>query len=135
MGHVEGTTARVLCPIQFELGVGEAFEGPFVENFEPSDEMEQLLVQASQLLEGLEPETTSRADAAVSGTIDDLLGGLKPGTAATIDDLMLQASQQFERSSVVPEKPVNNATMSRFSDPVTIGDVENVRVSGVPGKT
>ena len=121
--------------IQFELGVGEAFKGPFVENFKPSDEMEQLLVQASQHLEGLKPETTSRVDAAVSGTIDDLLGGLKPETTAAIDDLMLQASQQFERSSVVPEKLVNNATRSRFLDPVTIGDVENVRVSGVPGKT
>ena len=38
-----------LCPIGFKLGVGEAFEGPFAESFEPSDETEKLLVQASQL--------------------------------------------------------------------------------------
>ena len=63
------------CPIQFELGVGEAFEGPFAESFEPSDETEELLVQASQLLKGLEARATSSADAAVSGTIDDLLLG------------------------------------------------------------
>ena len=70
----------------------------------------------SQLLEGLEPGATSLPDAA-------------------IDDLLLQASQQFEQLSVVPEKPVKDATRSRFSDLVTVGDVENVRVSGVPGKT
>jgi len=63
------------CPIQFELGVGEAFEGPFAESFEPSDETEELLVQASQLLEGLEASATRSANAAVSGTIDDLLLG------------------------------------------------------------
>ena len=105
-----------LCPIEFKLGVGEAFEGPFAESFEPSDETEELLVQASQLLEELEPGATSLPDAA-------------------IDDLLLQASQQFERSSVVLEKPVKDDTKSRFSDPVTVGDVENVRVSGIPGKT
>ena len=38
-----------LCPIGFKPGVSEAFEGPFVESFEPSDETEKLLVQASQL--------------------------------------------------------------------------------------
>ena len=38
-----------LCPIGFKLGVGKAFECPFAENFEPSDETEKLLVQASQL--------------------------------------------------------------------------------------
>ena len=27
-----------LCPIQLKLGVGEAFEGPFAESFEPFDE-------------------------------------------------------------------------------------------------
>lgn len=61
------------------------FEGPFSESFDPSDETEQLLVQASQILEGLEPDATNRADrAAVSGTIDDLL---------------LKDSQQLEHSS------------------------------------
>ena len=35
---------------------------------------------------------------------------------------------------MVPEKPVKDDTKSRFSDPVTVGDLENVRVSGVPGK-
>ena len=62
-----------LCPIKFKLGVGKAFEGPFAESFKPSDETEKLLVQASQLLERLEPGATSRTDATVSGTIDDLL--------------------------------------------------------------
>ena len=38
-----------LCPIGFKPGVGKAFEGPFAESFEPSDETEELLVQASQL--------------------------------------------------------------------------------------
>ena len=38
-----------LCPIGFKPGVGEAFEGPFAESFEPSDETEKLLVQVSQL--------------------------------------------------------------------------------------
>ena len=62
-----------LCPIKFKLGFGEVFKGPFAESFEPSDETEKLLVQVSQLLERLEPGATSRADATVSGTIDDLL--------------------------------------------------------------
>ena len=75
----------------------------------------------------VEPGATSHADAAVSGTIDDLLlkasqqlehsseepvqqattqetlveasqllQGLEPETPAAIDDLLLQASQQFE---------------------------------------
>ena len=77
-----------LCPIQFKLGVGEAFEGPFAESFEPSDETEELLVQALQLLEG---GSTTRVDAVVSDTIDDLL---------------LKASQQLEHSS---EEPVQQA--------------------------
>ena len=55
---------RVLCHLK--LGVGEAFEGPFAESFETSDETEELLVQALQLLEGLEASATSRVDAAVS---------------------------------------------------------------------
>ena len=38
-----------LCPIGFKPGVGEAFEGPFAKSFEPFDETEKLLVQASQL--------------------------------------------------------------------------------------
>ena len=86
-------------------------------------------MQASQFLEGLEPGATSHADAAVSGTIDDLLlkasqqlersseepvqqdttqveasqllQGLEPETTAAIDDLLLQASQQFQWSFVV----------------------------------
>ena len=86
-------------------------------------------MQASQFLEGLEPGTTSHADAVVSGTIYDLLlkalersseepvqqattqetlveasqllQGLEPETTAAIDDLLLQSSQQFERSFVV----------------------------------
>ncbi len=74
-----------LCPIQFKLGVGEEFEGLFAENFENSEETEGLL---SQLLEGLEPETAA---------INDVV---------TIDDLILQASQQLERSS---EEPVKKA--------------------------
>ena len=52
--------------IQFKLGVGKAFEGPFAESFESSDKTEELLVQASQLLEGLEASATSSMDAAVS---------------------------------------------------------------------
>ena len=55
-----------LCPIQFKLGIGEAFEGPFAESFETSDKTEELLVQALQLLEGLEESATSCADVAVS---------------------------------------------------------------------
>ena len=62
-----------LCPFQFKLGVGEAFEGPFAESFEPSDKAEELLVQVLQLLEGLEPGATSRVGATVSSTINDLL--------------------------------------------------------------
>ena len=38
-------TLRELCPIGFKPGIGEAFEGPFAESFEPSDKMEKLLVQ------------------------------------------------------------------------------------------
>ncbi len=103
-----------LCPIQFKLGIGKELEGPFDENFEHSKETEGLL---SQLLEGLEPETAAISD------------------AVTIDNLLLQASQQFERSSAVCEMPVKEATKSRFSDPVSVGDVENARVLGVPEKT
>ena len=59
----------------FKLGVGEAFEGPFAESFEPYNEIwrNYILVQVSQLLEGLEVGVTSCADATVSGTIEDLL--------------------------------------------------------------
>ena len=52
-------------------------------------------MQASQLLEGLEPGATSRAVAVASGTIDDLLQ---------------KASQQLECSS---EEPVQQATIHR----------------------
>ena len=52
--------------IQFKLGVGKAFEGPFAGSFESSDKTEELLVQASQLLEGLEASATSSMDATVS---------------------------------------------------------------------
>ena len=38
-----------LCLIRFKPGVGEALKGPFAESFEPSDETEKLLVQASKL--------------------------------------------------------------------------------------
>ena len=38
-----------LFPIGFKLGIGKAFEDPFVEIFDPSEETEKLLVQASQL--------------------------------------------------------------------------------------
>ena len=38
-----------LYPSGFKLGVGKAFECPFAEIFDPSNETEKLLVQASQL--------------------------------------------------------------------------------------
>ena len=38
-----------LYPSGFKLGVGKAFEGPFAEIFDPSNETEKLLVQVSQL--------------------------------------------------------------------------------------
>ncbi len=78
---------------------------------------QETLVEASQLLEGLESETSA---------INDVIA---------IDDLLVQASQQFERSSAVCEKPVKEATKSQFLDPVTVGDLENSRVLGVPEKT
>ncbi len=34
-----------LCPIQFKLGIGEEFEGPFAENFKHSEETDRLLSQ------------------------------------------------------------------------------------------
>ena len=104
-----------LCPIEFELGVGD-FEGPFVpDRFHISD---KLLLQASQMLDRVEKEPI----------------GVKLSRAVTsdefeFDDLFLQASQQFERSS---EESVRKA---RFSAPVTLKEVESARVSGVPAKT
>ena len=78
--HHQGGFAHV----QFKLGIGEAFKGPFAESFEPSNKTEELLVQALQLLEGLEVGATSCAD---SGTIKDLL---------------LKVYQQLERLSDEP---------------------------------
>ncbi len=135
-----------LCPIQFKLGVGEEFEGPFAENFEHSEETEGLL---SQLLERLEPDLLLQASQRLERSSKEhvkkaiteetlveasqLLEGLESETSA-IDDLLVQASQQFERSSAVCDKPVKEATKTRFSDPVTVGDVENACISGVPEK-
>ena len=62
-----------LCPIGFKLGVGEAFEDPFAEIFDPSEETEKLLVSSASITTRLEPGATSRMDAMVSGTVDNLL--------------------------------------------------------------
>ena len=80
-----------LCPIGFKPGVGEAFEGPFVESFEPSDETENLLVQASQL-----DWSQVRQPAWMPRSLD---GGQF-------------ASQKLERSS---EEPVQQATTQEIS--------------------
>ena len=81
-------------------------------------------MQVSQLLEGLEPGATSHTDAAVSGTIDDLL---------------LKASQQLERSS---EEPVQQATtqetlveasqLLQGLEPETPAAIDDLTVTGFP---
>ena len=43
-----------LCPIGFKLGVGETFEGPFAEIFDPSEETEKLLVSSASITTRLE---------------------------------------------------------------------------------
>ena len=84
-----------LPPDPVQVGIGEAFGDSFAKSFEPSNETEQLLVQVSQLLEGLGSDATSRTVAAVSGTIADLL---------------LKSSQQLECPS---EEPVQQATIQK----------------------
>ena len=58
LGHVEGTW---LCPIQFKCGVGLVFKGLLAKSLQAFRQSRELLVQASQLLEALEPGVTSTA--------------------------------------------------------------------------
>ncbi len=69
------------------FSVGD-FEGPFVpKNCETTEEIDKILLLASQVLDGLEPEA-DRAE--LEAVISDELA---------INKLRLQASQPFERST------------------------------------
>ncbi len=76
------------------FSVGD-FEGPFApKNFETTEEMDEVLLLASQVLDGLEPEADrSELEAVISDEF-------------AIDKLLLQTSQPFERSTGESEKPV-----------------------------
>ena len=101
LGHVESGNFHHqggFAQSSLNLALAKYLRVPFAESFEPYNETEQLLVQASQLLEGLEVGATSCADATVSGTIDDLL---------------LKASQQLECSSEEPAQQASPMNLRR----------------------
>ena len=113
-----------LCPIHFKIGIGKA-RCSRVLLPKASSFLTKRLVQVSLLSEGLEPDETSRTDAAVDRPHDlllkgsnswsiqeepvqhtttqetvvealQLLEGLKPETTvAAVHDLLLQASQHL----------------------------------------
>ncbi len=113
----QGGFARWLCV----FSVGD-FEGPFVpKTFETTED--EVLLLATQVLDGLKPEADQ---VELEAVISDELA---------INELLLQASQPFQRSTGESEKPVKKATKPRFSAPVAMEDVESGHVSGVPGKT
>ena len=114
---------RWLCPPQFELGVGDEWEGPFADIYETTAEQDHFILEASQQLDA----EGAPGPAPANRRLDD----------AEVDELLLMASQALESATekVPPDDPRPGTDKDRFSSPVSSTEVQEVRKRGVPKKT
>ena len=107
-----------LCPLQFKLGIGDNWEGPYARiGFETTAEQDEFILEASQQLAA---KGALSPNEPMNCCLDD----------AEVDELLLMASQALESAT---EKAQPGTSMDHFSSPVSSTKVQ-VRKLGVPRK-
>lgn len=121
---------KTRCPVGSACqNLNWEWEGAFAPSFETTIEQDKFIIQASQQLDGfilqVPPEQDTATGAFSPHRLDD----------ADVDDLLLITSQTLESATRSDNALPGASSKDRFSSPVSMNKVQEVRKRGVPKKT